>query len=82
MQEVVRVSDGYCPIGIDEHETRMPQFKQTQITQIMKPGPKPLNLTPEEKRRRETERKKNYRAKKKLAKEEYLKTPEGQAAER
>ena len=47
-----------------------------------KPGRKSLNLTPEEKKRKETERKREYREKKRKAKEDYLKTPEGQAADR
>ena len=45
-------------------------------------GRKSLNLTPEEKKRHHSQWKKEYREKKKKAKEEYLKTPEGQAADR
>ena len=43
---------------------------------------KSLKLSPEERKRRDAQRKKEHREKKKKAKEEYLKTPEGQAAER
>ena len=47
-----------------------------------KPGRKSLNLSPEEKKQHHAKWKKEYREKKKKAKEEYLKTPEGQAADR
>ena len=47
-----------------------------------KAGRKSLGLTPEEKRKRDAQRKREDRAKKKKTNEEYLKTPEGQAADR
>ena len=45
-------------------------------------GRKSLNLSPEERKKLHAQRQKEYREKKNKAKEEYLQTPEGQAADR
>ena len=45
-------------------------------------GRKSLGLTPEEKKKRSAQRLREHREKKKKQREEYLQTPEGQAADR
>ena len=52
------------------------------LSDVTNQVPKSLKLSPEERKRRDAQRKKEHREKKKKAKEEYLQTPEGQAAER
>ena len=62
---------------------RMPQFKHTQISHVEKTGRKSLiNMTPEEKKRHKSQLQKERREKRRKAKEDYLNTPEGQAADR